>query len=66
MPCTITRACIGCDACIEVAPTLFGRQERRAVVRRQPDTQSLLRDAREAQAACPVGALLVDEPRGRA
>lgn len=59
--CSITPACIGCNACVEVSPALFARESRRAVIRRQPDTPSLLRDVREAQAACPVGALRISD-----
>ena len=59
--CSISSACIGCNACIEVSPALFARQSGRAVIRRQPETPSLLRDVREAQAACPVGAVWISE-----
>jgi ferredoxin len=60
---TIDSSCIGCNACVEVAPELFARLDRKAVVRRAA-SRSLLGDLREAQAVCPVGALHVVEPRG--
>ena len=55
--CTIDRKCIGCNACVVVAPRCFARHGAAIAVERQPDSLALLRDAREAQAACPVGAV---------
>jgi ferredoxin len=60
---TIDASCIGCNACVEVAPALFALQAQKAIVRGAA-TRSLLGDLREAQAVCPVGALHIIEPRG--
>ena len=60
---SIDNSCIGCNKCVEVAPELFAREARKAVVRRAA-SRTLLGDLREAQAVCPVGALHVVEPRG--
>lgn len=60
---SIDNSCIGCHKCVEVAPELFARDARKAVVRRAA-SRPLLGDLREAQAVCPVGALHVVEPRG--
>lgn len=55
--CTIDMKCIRCTVCVETAPSVFAREDGRVFVRRNPSTASLLRDVREAQAACPTGAV---------
>jgi ferredoxin len=55
--CNIDRKCINCNVCVETAPACFARENDRVVVRRNPETLSLLSDVREAAAACPTGAL---------
>jgi ferredoxin len=52
--------CIVCGICVEVAPASFEMRERSVMVKRQPDRPEFLDDVREAQAACPVGAIVVD------
>ena len=55
--CEIDRKCINCNVCVETAPGSFARENNRVVIRRNPETISLLGDVREAAAACPTGAL---------
>ena len=55
--CNIDRKCINCNVCIATARACFARENDRVVVRRHPETLSLLSDVREAAAACPTGAL---------
>jgi ferredoxin len=55
--CDIDRKCINCNVCVDTAPGCFAREDGRVVIRRHPENVSLLSDVREAQAACPTGAL---------
>jgi ferredoxin len=58
--CYINDYCIVCGICVEVVPHSFEMRERSVMVKRQPDEVHLLNDVREAQAVCPVGAIVVD------
>lgn len=52
--------CIKCGACVNAAPRCLTMRAGKAVVARQPETRSLLSDLREAQALCPVNAIVID------
>jgi len=52
--------CIKCGACIDAAPRCLTMRAGKVVVTRQPETRSLFFDLREAQALCPVNAIVID------
>lgn len=58
--CYINDYCIKCAACIETAPRWFRLTDRGVNVTAQPQNQSMLKDFREAEASCPVGAVVID------
>lgn len=61
----VDRRCIDCDASRQIAPELFGRADRQAVVIRQPATAEDERLAWLAALACPTRSIRTDPPRPR-
>jgi glyoxylase-like metal-dependent hydrolase (beta-lactamase superfamily II) len=64
-PWFIDRACIDCDAPLQVAPELFRRSAGQMVVARQPEGPDEERSAWLAALACPTRSIRVDPPRPR-
>jgi ferredoxin len=53
----VNKDCIGCEACMDIAPDNFGSKNMNAYVKRQPTSaheRSLCADAKEE---CPVEAI---------
>lgn len=53
----VDATCIDCDACRQLAPTVFGDVPSTSRVHTQPSGESTRRDAEHALLACPVGAI---------
>src|SRR5918996_2962921 len=62
----VDSTCINCDACRQLAPTVFEEVEEFSVVTHQPKTQEELYQAYQALLACPVGSIgnVQGEPSG--
>ncbi|HXP91889.1 MAG TPA: MBL fold metallo-hydrolase [Candidatus Binatia bacterium] len=56
-PFFVDRTCIDCDACRQLAPSVFGDGARTSFVAQQPRDAGNLRAAQQAVLACPVGAI---------
>jgi ferredoxin len=54
---TVNETCIGCEACVEIAPDYFAMKGDLAYVKRQPDDDEGDNLCREALEACPVDAI---------
>jgi len=58
----VTEKCIGCGACVAIAPEIFEFNEKgfsRAKVS-ETDDKKLIEKAKEAAEACPAGAIEVE------
>lgn len=64
-PWFIDRACIDCDAPLQLAPELFRRTDGQMVVARQPADPDEERRAWLAALACPTRSIRTDPPRSR-
>ncbi len=55
----VDNTCIDCDACRQVAPNNFSRNEEAgySFVSKQPETDEELQQCQEAKEACPVEAI---------
>jgi glyoxylase-like metal-dependent hydrolase (beta-lactamase superfamily II) len=53
----VDRSCIDCDACRQIAPTLFHDHGGQSSVRRQPSGPDEVRRAMMALTACPTGSI---------
>ena len=56
-PWFVDSSCIDCDACRQLAPSVFGDGPGHAIVARQPGSGDDRLDAVRAMVACPVGAI---------
>ena len=56
---SITDECIGCGACVAVAPDLFEMDSStmKSIVKKQPTTADEISLAKDAIDACPVDAI---------
>lgn len=62
----VDSTCIDCDACRQIAPSVFGEAAETSYVRQQPTTPAERRDALHALLACPtgsIGCLGEDDPK---
>lgn len=59
----ITDECIGCGACVAVAPDLFEMDSStmKSIVKKQPTTADEISLVKDAIAACPVDAIKLTE-----
>ncbi len=53
----VDSTCIDCDACRQIAPSVFGEAVETSFVRTQPATNSERRQALRALLACPTGSI---------
>src|SRR6185436_3763580 len=53
----VDSTCIDCDACRQIAPTVFGEAAETSFVRAQPSSSSDRRQALRALLACPTGSI---------
>ncbi len=55
--------CIGCGACVALAPSIFemDMEKMKSRVKKQPESEEEVNLAKEAAEACPVGAITVEE-----
>jgi len=55
----VDNTCIDCDACRQVAPNNFSRNDEAgySYVSKQPETDEELQQCQEAKEACPVEAI---------
>jgi glyoxylase-like metal-dependent hydrolase (beta-lactamase superfamily II)/ferredoxin len=53
----VDSTCIDCDACRQIAPSVFGEAADTSFVRHQPETPFDRRDALRALLACPTGSI---------
>lgn len=60
----VTSACIDCDTCRQLAPTVFREAEGYSAVTRQPETEPERRRALHALLACPTAAIVSEEKDG--
>ena len=49
--------CIGCEACMDLAPDNFGSKNMGAYVKKQPVTAYERSNCTDAKSACPVEAI---------
>jgi glyoxylase-like metal-dependent hydrolase (beta-lactamase superfamily II)/ferredoxin len=56
-PFFVDTRCINCDACRQLAPSVFGETEEFSFVKRQPEGDADRRAALRAVLACPTGAI---------
>src|SRR5881396_2494693 len=54
----VDSTCIDCDACRQIAPSVFGEATETSFVRTQPATSSDRRRAIQALLSCPTGSFL--------
>ena len=62
----VDSTCIDCDACRQIAPSVFGEGTATSFVKKQPSDSSQRRQALQALLACPtgsIGCLGDDDPR---
>jgi glyoxylase-like metal-dependent hydrolase (beta-lactamase superfamily II)/ferredoxin len=62
----VDSTCIDCDACRQIAPSVFGETDEYSFVRAQPMSVEARRDAVHALLACPtgsIGTLGPDDPK---
>jgi glyoxylase-like metal-dependent hydrolase (beta-lactamase superfamily II)/ferredoxin len=60
----VTSACIDCDTCRQLAPTVFTEAKGYSAVARQPETESERKRALHALLACPTAAIVSEEKSG--
>src|SRR5713101_5845304 len=53
----VDSTCIDCDACRQIAPSVFGQAEETSFVKAQPGTAAERRQALQALLACPTGSI---------
>jgi glyoxylase-like metal-dependent hydrolase (beta-lactamase superfamily II)/ferredoxin len=53
----VDSTCIDCDACRQIAPSVFGEADDHSFVRRQPASSADRRSAIQALLACPTGSI---------
>ncbi|HUF18929.1 MAG TPA: MBL fold metallo-hydrolase [Thermoanaerobaculia bacterium] len=53
----VDESCIDCDACRQIAPSVFGRVGGQSAVRQQPRTEAELLEANKALLACPTASI---------
>src|SRR6202790_2418892 len=53
----VDSTCIDCDACRQIAPTVFGEAAETSFVKAQPESSSDRRQALQALLACPTGSI---------
>jgi glyoxylase-like metal-dependent hydrolase (beta-lactamase superfamily II)/ferredoxin len=53
----VDSTCIDCDACRQIAPTVFGQADRSSFVKDQPTSPTDRRQALQAMLACPTGSI---------
>ena len=60
---SITDECIGCGACVAVAPDIFEMDSStmKSLVKKQPTTPDEVSLSRDAVDACPVDAIKITE-----
>lgn len=58
----VDSSCINCDACRQLAPSVFAEAEDYAYVKAQPETDDQERRALRALLACPTGSIGNDHP----
>ncbi|UUZ93548.1 MBL fold metallo-hydrolase [Paenibacillus sp. P25] len=63
-PLYVTSACINCDTCRQLAPTVFTEAEGLSAVACQPATGADWRQALHALLACPTAAIVSEEKNG--
>ncbi|MBR9681453.1 MAG: ferredoxin [Candidatus Altiarchaeota archaeon] len=58
---SITDECIGCGACVALAPDLFEMDSStmKSIVKKQPSTPEEVALAKDAAEACPVNAIKI-------
>ncbi|MCZ8515358.1 MBL fold metallo-hydrolase [Paenibacillus filicis] len=60
----VTSACIDCDTCRQLAPTVFTEAKGSSAVARQPETGPERKQALHALLACPTAAIVSEEKGG--
>ena len=63
----VDSTCIDCDACRQIAPSVFGEAAQTSFVKAQPGSSTDRRQALQALLACPtgsIGCLGDDDPKG--
>ena len=53
----VDSTCIDCDACRQIAPSVFGEAAETSFVKAQPDSSTDRRQALQALLACPTGSI---------
>src|SRR5579863_9207526 len=53
----VDSTCINCDACRQIAPTVFGETTEHSFVKAQPTTNTDRRIALQALLSCPTGSI---------
>jgi len=53
----VDSTCIDCDACRQIAPSVFGEAAETSIVKAQPQTSAERRQALQALLACPTGSI---------
>jgi glyoxylase-like metal-dependent hydrolase (beta-lactamase superfamily II)/ferredoxin len=53
----VDSTCIDCDACRQIAPSVFGQATATSFVKAQPDSSTGRRQALQALLACPTGSI---------
>lgn len=53
----VDSTCIDCDACRQIAPTIFAENGDYSCVQKQPETEAEERSSWQALLACPVGSI---------
>ncbi len=61
MKVSVTQDCIGCGACVAIAPMIFemDTSTMKSHVKKQPEGAEEEKLAKEAEAACPVNAIKI-------
>jgi len=62
----VDTTCIDCDACRQIAPTVFAEGQGHSFVRRQPESPDERRIAFQALLACPTGSIGCEGPNDAA
>lgn len=53
----VSKDCVGCGACSDVLPQVFGMKGNKAHVKKQPETQEDRNAVADMKQACPVSAI---------
>ena len=53
----VDSTCINCDACRQIAPSVFGEADETSFVKAQPTGSAYRRQALQALLACPTGSI---------